>query len=151
MWLVRHARAGDRARWEGRDEGRPLSASGTRQAEGLLTTLEPHGVRTATAVLSSDYLRCRQTVEPLAAALGMAVEDCVALCEGMPAAAVLELVASCGSAVLCSHGDVIGELVLMLAGRGVLRDAASWEKGSTWVVEAAGGDPVSARYVPPPS
>lgn len=150
MWLVRHAEAGQRSGWDGPDELRPLSDAGFRQAEALMTALAPTGVGRARRVLSSDYPRCRQTVEPLAAALGMGVEDAAALREETPLEEVLELLAGCGHAVLCSHGDVIGDVVLHLENRGVLEDPAEWEKGSTWVLSVAGGEVVTARYVPAP-
>ncbi|HEY6378254.1 MAG TPA: phosphoglycerate mutase family protein [Candidatus Dormibacteraeota bacterium] len=148
---MRHAAAGDRDSWESSDESRPLTGAGRRQAQGLLTVLEPHGVRATAAVLSSDYVRCRQTVEPLAAALALAVRDAAALREGSPLAAVLDLVASCGDTVLCSHGDVVSELVLHLDVRGLLLDPPAWPKASTWVLGVTDGAVLSARYVGPPA
>ncbi|GAA4968550.1 NUDIX hydrolase [Actinoplanes utahensis] len=65
--LVRHARAGERRKWAGRDELRPIDPVGAKQADriaGLLTALRPRRLVAATP------LRCVQTLEPLAAALG---------------------------------------------------------------------------------
>jgi phosphohistidine phosphatase SixA len=151
VFMVRHTAAGDRQRWNGPDEARPLTPAGRRHAELLLSVLEPHGVRAVTSVRSSDYVRCRQTVEPLAAALGMPVEDEPLLREGAPLASALDLIAACGYAVLCSHGDVVSDLVLHLDARGLLGDPPAWPKGSTWVLRVTDGALVSARYVPPPS
>lgn len=148
---MRHAAAGDRDTWDGPDDSRPLTSAGGRQAHGLLAVLEPHGVRATAAVLSSDYVRCRQTVEPLAGALGLAIRDDAALREGSPLAAVLDLVGHCGDAVLCSHGDVVSDLVLHLDVRGLLLDSPAWPKGSTWVFEVTGEAVRSARYVGPPA
>lgn len=148
--MVRHAAAGDRERWEGPDEHRPLTAAGRRTAERLPAALEPHGVRSASAVISSDSVRCRQTVEPLAVALRLSVQDEPALREGTPLPQALDLIAGCGNAVLCSHGDVVSDLVLHLDARGLLVDPPAWPKGSTWVLTVVDGSVASARYVPPP-
>src|SRR5688500_5133995 len=88
LYLVRHAKAGNRHHWTGDDVERPLSPKGQAQADGLAKALD--GVP-LTRVLSSPYVRCVQTVEPLAAAHGLEVEETPALAEGRPLAPVLEL------------------------------------------------------------
>jgi 2,3-bisphosphoglycerate-dependent phosphoglycerate mutase len=63
--LVRHAQAlppGTRG-WEERDDERPLSEAGLRQADDLAFELDPYGL---TAIYSSPYARALQTVEPVA-------------------------------------------------------------------------------------
>ena len=62
--MVRHAKAGDRGEWSGDDRMRPLTKSGQRQAEGLANLLDREPID---KILSSGYLRCVQTVEPLGA------------------------------------------------------------------------------------
>lgn len=103
--LLRHAAAGDREHWDGDDFHRPLDAKGRRQAEALIDLLQQLGVR---RVVSSPYARCFQTVEPLAAALGLPLELDERLGEGAGSAA-LELIHEDG-VVLCTHGDVALEL-----------------------------------------
>lgn len=71
MILVRHASAGDREDWRGDDRMRPLDERGRRQAEKLVETLAGFEV---TRVISGPFIRCLQTVEPLAAARGLTVE-----------------------------------------------------------------------------
>ena len=83
--LVRHASAGDRDLWPVEDRLRPLDARGRRQAAALVELLRPLGVR---RVLSSPYVRCVETVEPLAAALELAVEHDDRLAEGAGHAAL---------------------------------------------------------------
>jgi 8-oxo-dGTP diphosphatase len=61
--VLRHASARKRASWAGPDDERPLSAPGARDADGLVPVLSAYGV---TRVVSSDSLRCRQTVQPYA-------------------------------------------------------------------------------------
>ena len=100
--LLRHASAGDRHFWDGDDRERPLDEKGRRQAEALVAPLLEQGAR---RVVSSPYVRCVETVEPLAAALGVAVEKDERLAEGAGRAA-LELLVEDG-VVACTHGDVI--------------------------------------------
>ena len=100
--LLRHASAGDRDDWDGEDRLRPLDAKGRRQAVELVELLRRFPV---SRVLSSPYIRCVATVEPLAAALGLPVEEDDRLAEGAGRAA-LELLRENG-AVCCTHGDII--------------------------------------------
>jgi broad specificity phosphatase PhoE len=114
--LLRHASAGHRDRLqEGDDRLRPLDARGRRQAAELVELLRPLGVR---RLLSSPYVRCIETVEPLAAALDLAVEADERLAEGSGGTA-LELLREDGL-ILCTHGDVVEELI----GRGLKKGAA---------------------------
>ena len=63
VYLVRHAKAGERRVWDGDDLERPLSKAGWKQAHALGKRLQKKG---ATELVSSPYLRCMQTLEPLA-------------------------------------------------------------------------------------
>ncbi len=155
MLVVRHAHAGERGGWRGDDRLRPLSTVGHQQADAIAAQLAPWHV---TRVVSSPLVRCVQTVEPLAAALGLEVVEDERLAEGAAPEDTAALLRAAGSGtVLCSHGDVIGDLVERLADRRLVdRRQAQWPKGSTWVVEFDGDrDPVRAAYVaapqPPPS
>jgi len=114
--LVRHASAGDRGDWAGDDRLRPLDAKGRRQAEALVEILLPLGVG---RIVSSPYVRCVQTVEPLAVALGLEVEEDDRLAEGAGHAA-RALLAEDG-VVACTHGDVVDELL----GYGLKKGAAA--------------------------
>jgi 8-oxo-dGTP diphosphatase len=148
-FLVRHAKAGSRRRFEGDDEQRPLSRNGRKQAEGIAHLLAHGGTR---HVFTSPYVRCVQTVEPLAAALGVDVETVDALAEGADWHRALRIVEQADAPiVLCSHGDVIGDLMQHLASRGVPLDDDRIEKGSTWVLQVEEGEVVKATYLPPPA
>ena len=139
--LVRHAKAGDRDKWEPPDDLRPLTAKGEAQAEAMVAAFAEFDV---TRVLSSPYLRCSQTVAPLAAARGLAVEPCDDLAEGEGRAGlalVRSLLGGESYVVLCTHGDVVEDV---LDGLGVRR-ADETRKGATWVL-----DDVGSRYLPPP-
>jgi 8-oxo-(d)GTP phosphatase len=100
--LLRHASAGDRDHWDGLDHLRPLDKRGRRQAAELVELLRPFGLR---RVVSSPYVRCVDTVAPLAVALGVPVEEDERLAEGAgPGAA--ELLQEDG-VLACTHGDVV--------------------------------------------
>jgi 8-oxo-dGTP diphosphatase len=71
LLVIRHARAGERAEWQGDDRRRPLDKRGRRQAQALVDELAEFPL---TRILSSPYDRCVQTVEPLAAARGLQIE-----------------------------------------------------------------------------
>jgi broad specificity phosphatase PhoE len=149
VYLVRHAKAGSRKAWTGDDELRPLSKAGKAQARALAKRLADKGI---TRVLSSPYLRCRQTVEPLAERIGVPVELSDALREGAPLAESLRLVEKVTgeNAVLCTHGDVLGNLLVHFAHLGVHLETDRIEKASVWALDFADGEVRSAKYFPPP-
>lgn len=139
VFLVRHARAGERARWSGDDRIRPLDGHGRRQADALVAPLGGYAIE---RLVSSPYLRCVQTLEPLAARLGLPVEHDAALAEGVSAEDALGLVRRLGPGpiVLCTHGDVVEALV---------GEAAPKKKGATWLLVRDGGAVRPLRYWPP--
>ena len=150
VYLVRHAKSGSRTDWTEGDELRPLSKKGRRQAEALVKAFR--GVEIE-RVISSPYVRCVQTVRPLALDRGLPVETSDALVEGAQTPEALALLAELADTptVVCSHGDVIPAVVLHLAERGVAIGAErDWQKGSVWVLERQDGRFVRARYLPPP-
>ena len=56
------------------------------------------------------------------------------------------------SAVLCSHGDVIPDLLDALLASGTkLKDELRWQKASTWVLSWDGDQIAKGRYLPPPA
>ena len=148
--VVRHAHAHDRAAWIGtNDSGRPLTAKGRHQADGLVALLAP---RPATLVVSSPAVRCRETVEPLARALNVDVAIDYRCAEGQPYTEILERITNEGAdLVLCSHGDVIGSLIHHFVDLGLTPPDASIRKASTWRLECVAGAVVSATYIPPPT
>ena len=150
VWVVRHGSAGSRKAWEGADRDRPLDSKGRRQAERLAELLKTAPAR---SIRSSPYLRCVETVTPLAASLGVEVEVCSELAEGHEAEAI-ELLRSHArdDVVLCTHGDVVPALLDWVGAEGGrVPRRARWSKGSTWVLDAKRGRFTTARYLPPPS
>lgn len=146
LLFVRHAVALRRQDWTRDDHLRPLTPRGYQQAEALPALLEGFAVD---RILSSPSTRCVETVQPLAARLALPVEEIEELAEGAGANAASLLAGLEGTIVLCSHGDVLPELVPAVA-PAVRREGGEMpcEKGSTWIVEDGGA---SARYLPPPA
>lgn len=150
LYLVRHARAGDRTKWSGDDVLRPLTADGERQAERIAARFDSVPVA---LVLSSPYLRCLQTVGPTARRFGLEVQPTIELAEGSPFSAVLDLLAHVPDhTVLCSHGDVIPDTIAALYRRGMdIGTAEDWRKGSIWVIEREEEQFLRAIALAPPT
>jgi len=142
VYLVRHASAGRRDDSDPDDDGRILDATGHLQAERLAEWLRHEDVR---RVLASPLRRCVQTVEPLAKHLGVDVTTDDRLAEGSDITSswgLLESIASAdGDTVLCSHGDVIPDLVRRLQARGMqIPGKSGCAKGSAWVLQHWDGE-----------
>jgi 8-oxo-dGTP diphosphatase len=151
IYLVRHARAGNRDAWRDADELRPLSTRGRKQARDLVELFADARFE---RVLSSPYVRCMETVVPIAGARKLPVEPAEALAEGASLEEALALVRkhAAHGAVMCTHGDVMPMLLDYFAARGVdLGKSVKWPKGCTWVLETDATSEVRAvRYLPPP-
>lgn len=148
-YLVRHAKAGSRSNWKGDDRARPLSKNGWAQAEALAARLEH--ARPST-LHTSPYLRCRQTLEPLARLAHLDVVDDERLAEGGRFEDVLELILTLpDGAVLCSHGDVIPDTIAALERRGcAVGTVADWRKATVWTIEHDGDTWITASVEAPP-
>ncbi len=150
IYLIRHAKAGSSAQWEGPDELRPLTKSGRRQAETLVDRLAAFSIA---RIVSSPHLRCVQTVEALGKQRGLTVETADSLVEGSDADDVLELLEAYAvkPTVVVSHGDVVGDVLTRLVEQGLAVESdLRWEKGSTWVLDFDGESFLYGRYLPPP-
>lgn len=149
IYLVRHAKAGSRKAWSGDDQLRPLSKTGRAQARAIAKALADTGI---TRIVSSPFVRCRDTIEPLAQRVGVQVELADALAEGGSLVDALRLVEKFSDehVALCSHGDVFGNLLHHYARSGVELSDDRLEKASTWVLDTVDGEVLGARYVAPP-
>jgi broad specificity phosphatase PhoE len=149
LYLLRHAHAGNKRAWNGPDDQRPLSAAGRREAAGLLVQLR---ARPVGAILSSPALRCQQTVRPLAEhhRLPVHLDGRLAVDATVEQAIGLLLGPDLGDAVLCTHGELIGQLLVTLRDGGApIAPDARWPKGSTWALRPAAGRIADALYLPP--
>ena len=150
LYLVRHGSAGVRDDADPADNERHLDTVGLRQAVQLAERLSGLEI---TAVVASPAARCVETVEPLASSLGLVVDIDARLFEGTDIeeswALVEALVGHDEVAVLCSHGDVIPELVRRAKGRGMeVPGKAGCSKGSLWSLEWDGERFVTGTYEP---
>lgn len=152
VYLVRHAKALARYTWDEPDELRPLSKTGRRQAAAL----PEHFAGLAFArLVSSSFVRCVETFEPLAESLGATIEHADELAEGTSGRGALDLVlalAADGPVAACTHGDVILDALTELRVAGVpLTGTIECKKGSTWVLEVETGSFERGSYLPPPT
>ncbi len=175
--LVRHARAVPRISWDASLEGeewtpspprpdpspprpdlesdpqdllRPLSETGREQSEALADQLEGESPM---RLLAGPALRCQQTLEPLALALGLPIEVDERLAESEAATGLDEVIADLGDvpAVLCTHGGSIRSFFDRL-GLDPERDAGipACRKGSIWTLESSRAKQIErAAYVEP--
>jgi phosphohistidine phosphatase SixA len=139
MTIVRHALARDKKSWPGPDLERPLDPIGVGQATRMVPLLMKHKVR---RIISSPALRCVQTMRPLADAANVPIE----LWDELGRDATATRLAACftdpkyHNAVLCTHGEVLHQLLLVdnvrrLARRGRLSPRRLLIKGSAWRLE----------------
>jgi 8-oxo-dGTP diphosphatase len=151
LYLVRHAHAGTQDHGPEPDQDRQLSERGWRQAEGLRDQLADRDIG---RLIASPFRRCVQTLEPLARHLGLPVDVDERLAERAAAADALALAAEVRAhgAVLCSHGDVIPDVLERLLATGTkLDDELRWPKASTWALSWEGDQLTRGRYLEPPA
>jgi 8-oxo-(d)GTP phosphatase len=158
--LVRHGKAGSRSQWDGDDDERPLSSSGREQAAHLAALLPLFG---PDRLVSAPPLRCRDTVAPLAAELGLPVGDEPLLGEDgyweRPRAGLArlrQLAVAAGVTAVASQGGVIPDVMRVLVQSSPYRlpvdpSAVPSRKASTWVLGFAGSVLRSADYYSHPT
>ena len=149
--LIRHAKAKNRLTWEEPDILRPLKKRGRREAQAIAARL---GEEPVARLVSSPFARCVQTLEPLAVTLDLPIETTDLLAEGVGGERAAELIlslADTGPVACCTHGDVLSEVVDVVAGSGVALDGPRVAPvASTWVLSVEDGRFVQARFVDQP-
>ena len=150
LYVVRHAKAGVRAVWTAPDHERPLTRRGRKQARRLVERFQGLEIE---RILSSPFLRCIQTVEPLGEARGLPVEAAPELSEGANVDELLRALDSFSDrpTVVCGHGTEIERMIDRLERDGAtIEGARGIAKGSVWVLDRDGGRVVAAHYLPAP-
>ncbi|MCF8571356.1 NUDIX hydrolase [Gordonia sp. HY002] len=156
MLLVRHAKAGRRAKFRGDDRDRPLDQEGRRQAAALTELL---GLFGAHHLHAADRLRCVQTLVPLSEALRESIEVEPTLTEEAyaadPDASFERLLALAASdepvRAVCSQGKVIPPVLARWAERdGVRLPASRNRKGSVCVLTLRGDTLIAVDHIPSP-
>jgi broad specificity phosphatase PhoE len=174
--LIPHCTSVVRDGWVGSHDVRPLAELGARQAAALVAAIGGN----VDGIYSSPTARCRQTVGPLAAALGLPVNDLAELYEAWdfsePAAGVAEIpdlmVRALGGAwaagrmlravaimmdahpggrvAAASHGDVVPVLLATLASASGLPRPRHVGRGGWYTLEFAAGDLAITAHDPVP-
>jgi 8-oxo-dGTP diphosphatase len=150
--IVRHTKALERGDWDDDDSKRTLDERGLTQSKQLIQHLEPFGID---EIYSSDYIRCVQTVTPLAQSRGLKITEIPNLNEANfefdPERAI-----SFANAVkqdeknilICSHNPVIPTML-----RGILntklknKDLIKLEPGDAWIVHRVRGEIVGLDFL----
>lgn len=175
LFLVRHAQAVPRGKWEGPDRDRPLDSRGLGQAEVLADRIGDRiGGEPPPLIVSSPTLRCLETVAPLASHYGITVDTDDRLLEiahvdeaerPRPDAAMgwladrlcgvideaFERGGDKGGIVVCTHGEVLPPGVSRLVkGVGVAKATKRNDKGGFWVIDLGKGRDGGSEYVAAP-
>lgn len=154
IFVLRHANAEERAKFKEPDELRPISETGRTQ---MRRVVEAFWEESLTRLVSSPFLRCVQSLESFSDAWDLDITLARELSEAQPAAGAEAWVlasAADGPAMLCTHGDVLQELVRELLARGVPIGGdgrVAFAKAGAWRLDVLDGRIVRATYLPPPS
>lgn len=150
---MRHGKATQPSEWSGEDATRPLAPRGVKQAAGNVPTLLAFGPR---KIVTSTAVRCVSTVAPIAAAAGiepkrtdLISQDAYERGESDVRRVVGRRVRALKTAILCSHGPVLPEILHEIAlatgsARGsYLGSAAALETGAFSIVHLSRTNPSS--------
>jgi 8-oxo-dGTP diphosphatase len=150
--IVRHTKALERGDWDDDDSKRTLDERGVVQSEQLIQHLEPFGID---EIYSSDYIRCIQTVTPLAQSRGLKITEIPNLNEENfeldPERAISFVNAvkqDEKNILICSHNPVIPTML-----RGILntklknKDLIKLEPGDAWIVHRVRGEIVGLDFL----
>lgn len=152
LHLLRHAHAGDPARWHGDDAVRPLSGKGRRQAEQLAKLLDRLD-EAPDLFITSPRMRARETAEIVAGVLKARVVVDRRLEGPLDPDLVTGILLAAGPAerpCIVGHDPDFSELLGDLVGSGTI----PMRKGAFARVDFAGPDVVAGRgtlrYLIPP-
>lgn len=116
---LRHAKAVQPESWDGPDATRPLLQRGQDQASSVALGIAAYGPR---KLVSSTAARCVATIAPLAKLIGRPVaetadlsQDAHAYGRSDVATILLKRLARKRTAVLCSHGPVLPDIIAEIA------------------------------------
>lgn len=134
LFIVRHASAGVRGSLSSHDSERPLDAVGRDQSGAIADLLAGYPIE---SLYSSPALRCQQTLGPLSTKLGLLVEARTELFEGASTARSMQFIRSLQGrdVVVCSHGDVIPDILRNLEVGGTRLEGRGCAKGSIWQMD----------------
>lgn len=150
--ILRHTKALERGDWDEADSERTLSETGFDQAQMLIKHLAAFAIE---EIYTSDYIRCVQTVTPLAHARGLTINQVPSLNEATFEEDPLRSISFANALkqdekniLICSHNPVIPTML-----RGILntklknRDLIKLEPGDAWIVHRVHGEIVGLDYL----
>jgi 8-oxo-dGTP diphosphatase len=148
--VLRHTKAIERSLWTGPDAQRPLNDRGSQDALALVAPFAALGL---TRVVTSDAVRCVETVRPYLGVAGARLELQPVLSEeGHPAKPhgpeklARTLLADGAPTVVCSHRPVLPELIAAAADQASeLLPGPPLEPGDFLVFHHRGGVPVAVE------
>lgn len=149
--IMRHAKAGRREPWNPGDQERSLVPDGRLQAQAIARQF---GRIAFSAIFSSPYTRCLETLEPLSLECGTEIKPDERLSESTYFSALQSFVMTLeeeGVYAACSHGNVVPALVELLVGRQVrhLPEPIISTRGSIWDITLRRGVAVAVTLVEP--
>ena len=149
--LIRHAKAKNRLEWSEPDELRPLTKRGRREARALAERLAGEELA---RLVSSPYVRCVQTLEPLAVAVDLPIETTELLAEGADGSGAVDLLLSLVGATpvaCCTHGDVLFDVLAIVAeGEVHLDGPRDAPVASAWILEVEADRFTGGRFMERP-
>jgi 8-oxo-dGTP pyrophosphatase MutT (NUDIX family)/phosphohistidine phosphatase SixA len=144
---LRHGTTVPPSMWDGPDSTRPLMQRGVDQSLSIAPAIAAYA---PVKLVSSTAARCLATVAPLAGALDLPVKESKAISQdawedgtGNVEKVVAKRIAKGVTAVLCSHGPVLPEIILEIArvthtpSDSALRRAAELSTGEYAVIHIA--------------
>lgn len=147
---LRHGKAVPAGSWSGPDSTRPLETTGVEQARSSARAIAAFR---PTKLISSPAARCMSTIEPVARLLELDIKATRAISQDSYEDGVSEVarivrrrVEKGASAVLCSHGPVLPDILGEIAAAsgtpvtGEIRRAAMLDTGDFSIVHLARGD-----------
>ncbi len=148
---LRHGKAVQSGSWDGPDCSRPLTERGVKQAAAIVPTITAWQPQ---RIVSSTATRCVTTVAPLAAATGIQIKRTERYSQDAFEQGIADVRSGIGkrvrsrkTAVICSHGPVLPEILHEIAlatgttHGAYISDAASLNTGSFSVVHLSSDNP----------
>ena len=154
--LLRHAKALSRDEWQGDDDDRPLDSLGQMQAKRLLSIYQAFNLE---QIHTSDAIRCYDTVEPMAKALGLKLEVSNKLSESAfkkdkedAFDYARDLIKSDKRALLCSHNPILPKVLNKLTKKSdVESDEEKLYPADAWVIHRIGKEIIQIDRIDAPT
>ncbi len=154
--LLRHAKALSRDEWQGDDDDRPLDSLGQMQAKRLLSIYQAFNLE---QIHTSDAIRCYDTVEPMAKALGLRLEVSNKLSESAfkkdkedAFDYARDLIKSDKRALLCSHNPILPKVLNKLTKKSdVESDEEKLYPADAWVIHRIGKEVIQIDRIDAPT